>query len=743
SVDWSREAFTMDEARSRAVRHAFVHLYKKRLIYRGKRIVNWCPRCLTAISDIEVEHREVEGKLYFVKYPIKDGGGAITIATTRPETILADVAVAVNPEDKRYNGRIGTTALLPIPGMPRELPIIGDAAVDKEFGTGALKITPAHDPVDFEIGQRHGLKMVECLDEKAQVPGEWEGQSFGRYKGMDRFQARKAVVEDLHAAGLVEKEESYSHSVGHCSRCDTMVEPRLSFQWFLKMRPLADAALEAMRTGKGPTFVPEQRANEYGRWLTDIRDWCISRQLWWGHRIPVWRCETCNSYIASVADPDACDNCNGTKLVAEEDVLDTWFSSGLWPFSVFGWPDETEDLKRFYPTSVLVTGYDIITFWVSRMVIFGLEFTGQAPFREVYIHGLIRDISGRKMSKSGGNVIDPLEVIEDVGIDSLRFAFGYAIPKGQDILLSKDKLDGARKFMNKLWNASRLLLSYTEAKSAPGSPPEVNETMDRWIVSRLSGTAATVTREMDAYRFREATHAIYEFVWGDFCDWYLEALKPRLRSDEAKVKREALACGLFVLRHILKLLHPFAPYVTEELWRHLPGSSGLLAHADWKFPILLDAEAEAWFSRLSETVRAVRALKTDLGIPSAQKVDVFAEGFSDSDPALIAHLAFVKEIHTVPPAAPPKMALVTVAGKTRWMLPVAQQDHIATKIEGTQKEIETLEGRIRKLEGRLNDGKFVRSAPEDVVQSVRNSAAHLKQDLQAAQERLARLTSAL
>ena len=562
SCDWSRERFTMDAGLSRAVREVFVRLYREGLIYRGDYIINWCPRCETALSDLEAEHEETKGFLYYIKYPLADGSGTLTVATTRPETLLGDTAVAVNPDDERYGRYVGQYVTVPIVG--RKVPVIGDTYVDTAFGTGVLKVTPAHDLNDFEIGRRCALEVVKVIDEKGLM-----NKAALHYEGMDRFECRQKIVEELDEKGLLEKTEPYDLGVGKCYRCKTVVEPTLSLQWFLKMKPLADPAIEAVRDHR-VKIVPEMWEKVYFEWMENIRDWCISRQIWWGHRIPVWYCDACDKMYVSVEDLTVCETCGGA-LRRESDVLDTWFSSALWPFTTLGWPEETDDLKAFYPTSLLITGFDILFFWVARMIMMGLRFKGDVPFREVYIHALVRDAEGKKMSKSKGNVIDPLIMIDEYGTDAFRFSLTMLAAQGRDILLSEERVEGARNFMNKVWNASKFAFSFIEGMEPAPEKKKSTFLPDRWIRSRAQKVIDEVRSSIDTYRFNDAATGLYSFVWREFCDWYLELIKPNLYGKVTAFDDAATRNTLYrTLADILKLLHPITPYITEELYARLP-----------------------------------------------------------------------------------------------------------------------------------------------------------------------------
>lgn len=620
SCDWTRECFTMDEGLSRAVRAAFVHLYEKGLIYRGKYLVNWCPRCGTAISDLEVEHEEERGKLYWVRYPLavrkgsRGKGGYIEVATTRPETILGDTAVAVNPNDERYKGLVGKTAILPVLG--RRIPIIADRVVAMEFGTGAVKVTPGHDPNDYEIGQRHNLPIVNAMN-----PDGTMSEEAGPYAGLDRYEARERLLADLEREGLLIKVEDHLHAPGRCQRCRTMIEPLISEQWFIKIKPLAERALDVVRNGR-IEIIPERFTKVYYNWLEDIRDWCISRQLWWGHRIPVWYCNDCQALIVSIDEPRECTSCMGTNLRQDPDILDTWFSSALWPFSTLGWPDDTEDLRYFYPTTVMETAYDILFFWVARMTMMGLECGGDIPFHIIYLHGLVRDEHGEKMSRSKGNVIDPLEVMDEYGTDALRFTLMTGSTPGNDMRLSMQQVEASRNFANKIWNAARFVTSnLPEEYGLPeGDPWERDLTLpDRWILSRHNRLTREVNRLMEGYQFGEAGRQIYEFLWGEYCDWYIEASKVALYGDDEKAKERTRHVLVYVLERTLRLLHPFMPFVTEEIWQHLPHEGESIMVAPWLEAGPVDEEVEQAQQEIWDLVRAIRNRKAEERWPAGEK----------------------------------------------------------------------------------------------------------------------------
>ena len=708
SVDWSRERFTMDDGLSEAVRKSFVDLYKQGLIYRGKYIVNWCPRCATVLSDEEVEHEDEKGAFYHIKYPIKGSEEYVVIATTRPETMLADTAVAVYPSDERYEGIAGKTVILPL--MNREIPIIQDRYVDPSFGTGALKVTPAHDPNDFQIGLRHGLEVIEVIDKDARI-----NENGGKYRGLDRYEARKQVVKDLEKQGFLIKVEPMVHAVGRCYRCETIVEPSLSDQWYVKVGPLAKRAIEAVEQGD-VVFFPETWKKVYLNWMHEIRDWCISRQLWWGHRVPVWYCDDCNEIIVEEHDPEFCPRCGSRKLRQDEDVLDTWFSSQLWPFTTLGWPEKTSDLKAFYPTSVLVTAFDIIFFWVARMIMAGYHFMGDKPFDHVYITRLIRDKNGRKMSKSLGNGIDPLDVIEEHGTDAMRFTLAILAAQNHDIKLDVRFFDTYKKFANKIWNASRFVLLNMEGFEKM----EIDETKlaveDRWIMSRLAKSVTAVESSIDVYDFPTASKTIYSFFWNEFCDWYIESVKPRLNrgAEDRAVAQNVL---IKILDASLRMLHPFMPYITEEIWQRLPGSEGLLISSEWpEFDESdFDDASENEFSRIMEIVRGIRNVKAEMNIPPSSKTDVYCLGREiDSEVLkLVSHLSNSNEIG--------RRDEKTSGSVSAW----ADNENTLYVVLGeidTEAEIQRLQGKLEKerndltrTKSKLENKSFVDNAPEEVV----------------------------
>jgi valyl-tRNA synthetase len=748
SCDWTRERFTMDAGLSRAVRVAFVRLYNRGLIYRGTRMINWCPRCRTALSDLEVEHQDVATKLYYVHYPLVplDGETApayISVATTRPETILGDTAVVVNPDDPRYTALIGRLAVLPALG--RRIPIIADAVVDPRFGTGAVKVTPAHDPTDYEIGQRHHLMAINVISEDGRM-----NDAAGPYAGLDRLECRRRLLADLERDGLLVKVEDYTHSVGHCDRCGTVVEPSISEQWFVKIEPLAKPAMEAVRDGR-IRFIPERFGKVYLNWMENIRDWCISRQLWWGHRIPVWYCGDRGHLNVVVDAPTKCAKCGSTSLVQDEDVLDTWFSSGLWPFSTLGWPDDTADLRYFYPTNVMETGYDILPLWVSRMIMLGIECMGDVPFRQVYLHGLLRDSDGKKMSKSKGNVANPLDVVAKYGTDALRFTILTGSSPGNDMKLSEDKLEGSRNFVNKLWNAARFVVTtaredYAAAMALGQADPRLT-LADRWILSRCSRVIADVTRLFEEFEFSEAGHMLHEFVWSEFCDWFIEIAKLRLRGDADRIDRlTALHVLDRVLTDILKMLHPFAPYVTEAIWEYLPGRPSPLIIAAWPTAGETDAAAEIDIDLLTGIVKAIRNARTEMNVEPARRIEAIAvSGGSarllEGERAIVAALARV-EPYTVVEALleRPHQALQIIVGDVEIYLPLAAMLDIAAETERLEGELAGLSGQVDRLRARLADAGFTSKAPAAIVEKERGRLAEFADRADRLRARLAALT---
>jgi valyl-tRNA synthetase len=747
SCDWSREKFTMDPGPSKAVRTVFVRLYEKGLIYRGERIINWCPRCRTALSDLETDHKDLQGNLYYVNYEMADEEGHITVATTRPETILGDTAVAVNPHDERYAKLIGKSVILPY--VNRRVPVIADDAIDIAFGTGVVKMTPAHDPVDFEVAQRHNLPSINILNPDATL-----NENAGPYKGLDRFEARKQILADLEKDGLLIKTEPHTHAVGHCQRCGTVIEPLASKQWFVKMAPLARPAIDAVTNGK-ITIIPERFNKVYLNWMENIRDWCISRQLWWGHRIPVWYCKDCEQMTVSVTDPESCA-CGSHNLEQDPDVLDTWFSSGLWTHSTLGWPDDTEDLNYFYPTTVMETAYDILFFWVARMIMMGIEDMHEAPFRWVYLHGLIRDEHGEKMSKTKGNVINPLDALEQYGTDAMRFALLNGTTPGNDSKLSKDKLESGQNFANKLWNATRFVLKSVADKG--GKPADYcgvfngisGKTLpfeDRWIISRLNHTIASVTDMMENFQFGEAERTVYDFLWGDFCDWYIELAKVRLRSPDA-VSPVPLLVG--ILETSLRLLHPFMPFVTEELWQHIKGSDAGDSIMVASFPQAdlnaYDAEAERVMGSLIEIIHGIRNTRAQYKVEMNKWIEsqIYA---GDLTGALKPYVDSIKSLGRTQPvvfltAKPEKKddkTLALVLKEVEVYIPMASMIDLEAETARLNKEADGAKAELVRMETRLADGNFLSKAPPAVVDKERLKLAELKDRVARLNEQIEKL----
>ena len=718
SCDWSRERFTMDEGLSRAVREVFVRLYQKDLIYKGKYIINWCPRCHTALSDLEVDHEDSAGKLYFVSYPFEDGEGTLTVATTRPETILGDVAIAVHPRDERNRPFVGRRVRVPLTG--RTVPVLEDNMVDPEFGTGCVKITPAHDPNDFLVGQRHGLEQIQVIDGEGIM-----NEAAGIYAGKDRFEARKLVVAALEQEGLLLRIEDHQHAVGHCYRCKSVVEPFLSEQWFVRAKPLADRGVQAVREGR-IRFVPEQWTNTYYQWMENVRDWCISRQLWWGHRIPAWTCAACGHITVASEDPSACEKCGATELTQDEDVLDTWFSSALWPFSTLGWPEKTPELATYYPTSLLVTGFDIIFFWVSRMIMMGLEFMDEVPFREVYIHALIRDEHGQKMSKSKGNVVDPLDIIDEFGADALRFTLAALTGQGRDILLGRSRIETYRFFMNKLWNASRFaLMNLEDGPEADVSSEDDLRLHDRWILRRCREVAKETTSHLSGYFYAEAARGLYDFVWSELCDWYLEMAKPALRGEEGEARRRATQKALRkVFRTTLLLLHPFVPFVTEELWMSFGFGVRPLDQERWpEDPVNGDEETKPEMVLLQDVVRTLRNLRAEARIAPSQTVPsarlvIPAEGerrVVEAHQDLACLLAKVDHLEVLSGGDKPARSLAAIAQNFAIYLEVGTLLDVDAEIRRLEGERAKLARDVELCEHKLKDEKFLSRAPEEVV----------------------------
>ncbi len=734
SCDWERSRFTMDEGLSRAVRHVFVSLYEKDLIYKGSRIINWCPHCVTALSDVEVEYQDKPGSLWHIRYPIQgEQGRYVIVATTRPETMLGDTGVAVNPADGRYADIVGKKCVLPLVG--REMPIVADEYVDMAFGTGCVKMTPAHDPNDFEVGLRRNLETIRVLDDHGKVV-----EGYGKYSGMDRYEARKAIVADLEEQGYLVKVEPHQHNVGTCSRCHSDVEPLISAQWFVKMEPLAREALRVVREGE-TKFVPDRFSKTYINWMENVRDWCISRQLWWGHRIPAWTCEECGKLTVSETDPAECCHCGSARIRQEDDVLDTWFSSALWPFSTLGWPENTEDLQYFYPTDVLVTGYDIIFFWVARMIFSACEHTGRPPFHTVFIHGLIRDDKGRKMSKSLGNGIDPLEIAEKYGADALRFNLVTGNSPGNDMRFYTERCEAMRNFANKIWNASRfLMMNLTIDKCAL---PAKLELEDKWILSRLNRAVSEITENMDRYELGVAAQKIYDFIWDDYCDWYIELTKTRLQGEDgdSKVRAQQVLCH--VLIQMLKLLHPFMPFITEEIWQALPhgeeaGEGGFLMLQDWpKASPEMDFPAEEKAMELiMDAIRAVRTRRSEMNVPPSKKARLTVatmeqETFTLGVPFL-KKLAYASQVEVVPFAQARTDADAAQAGQVtivthaaQLSIPLGELVDLEKERARVEKELKKNTAELDKLNAKLRNPGFVNKAPEHVVAAERERAVNL------------------
>ncbi len=719
SCDWSRERFTMDEGLSAAVKEVFVTLYERGLVYKGKYLVNWCASCGTALADDEVEHQELEGRMYHYYYPLEDGTGKLEIATTRPETMLGDTALAVNPDDTRYKAFVGKKVKLPL--TDRIIPVIADSYVDTTFGTGVVKITPAHDPNDWAISERHGLEKINILSED----GTLNSNCPAKYRGMKVKEARKAVIEDLQKEGLYIKDVEHRHQVGHCYRCHNVIEPYMSEQWFVKMKPLAEKALEAWKKGE-IAFYPKKWENTYRHWLENIRDWCISRQLWWGHRIPVWYCRDCGEMIVSRENPAKCGKCGGSNLRQDEDVLDTWFSSWLWPFSTLGWPEKTDDIKYFFPTTTLVTAYDIIFFWVSRMIMVSLEFMGEVPFRDIYIHGLIRDKNGRKMSKSLGNGIDPLEIVKEYGADAFKFTLTFLAAQGQDILVDTESFKLGSKFANKLWNASRYILMNLEGRTINDYGSTAKNDIDRWIIHRLNKTALETEKAIKSYRFNDAAKAVYEYFWDDFCDWYIEASKLSLYSDDEKEKDRAITVLLYVLSETLKLLHPFLSFITEEIYLKIPGNTESIVNS--AYPAYdeknNDEKLAGDMQLIQDVIRQVRTLRSEFTIPPSKKIRLMircdrgfqALDFFRNNTALIRLLVASSEVEFTQ-TKPAGGGNIAVAG-AGYEAYVAVRDviDVPMEIEKLKKEIDKADKLYKRTEGKLSNPEFISKAPAEIIE---------------------------
>ena len=732
SCDWDRERFTLDEGCSKAVREVFCKLYDKGLIYRGERIINWCPHCLTSISDAEVEYEDQAGHFWHLRYPFKDGSGYLELATTRPETLLGDTAVAVNPNDERYKGMVGKTLILPI--VHREIPVIADDYVDIEFGTGVVKITPAHDPNDFEVGLRHNLEVINVLTPDAKIVDDYP-----KYAGMDRYEARKAIVEDLEAEGALVEIEDYSHNVGTCYRCGTTVEPRVSKQWFVKMEPLAKPAVEVVRNGE-VKFVPERFDKTYFHWMENIKDWCISRQLWWGHRIPAYYCDDCGEVMVSAQEVHTCSKCGSNHVHQDPDTLDTWFSSALWPFSTLGYPDDTKELEYFYPTDTLVTGYDIIFFWVARMIFSGVEHMGQVPFHTVLIHGLVRDAQGRKMSKSLGNGIDPLLVIDQYGADALRFTLATGNAPGNDMRFSDEKVKASRNFANKLWNAARFVLMYLgNDYSYPGLPKDL-AIEDKWILSKVNTLAKEVTDNLERFELGIAVAKLYDFIWDVFCDWYIEIAKIRLQSGEGADTAKAVL--VYVLTDILKLLHPFMPFITEEIYQAIPHDTESIMISKWPEydPTLSFADEEAQMEKIMDAIRAIRNRRAEMNIPPSKKSKVYVEtAFADVfavGSEFIKRLAYASDVEIADAFGDLGNTVTIVTNDAKIYIPLGDLVDFEAEAKRLQKELAAAEEKLAFINKKLDNPGFVNKAPEKVVQQNRDEAAKLT-------EKIANLRSSL
>lgn len=743
SCDWDRERFTMDEGCSKAVKEVFVNLYNKGLIYQGSRIINWCPHCITALSDAEVEHAEQAGHFWHIKYPIKDSDDYVIIATTRPETLFGDTAVAVNPEDERYKDLVGKMLVLPLVG--REIPVIADEYVDKEFGTGCVKITPAHDPNDFEVGQRHNLAQIKVMNDDATM-----NSYAGKYEGMDRYECRKAMIKDLEDEGLLVKVEDHSHNVGQCYRCGTTVEPIVSKQWFVKMKPLAQPAIDAVKNGD-TQFVPEHFEKVYFHWLENIRDWCISRQLWWGHRIPAFYCDDCGEIVVTKEDSAVCPKC-GKEMRQDPDTLDTWFSSALWPFSTLGWPDKTEELDYFYPTSVLVTGYDIIPFWVMRMMFSALEHTGEVPFKHVFIHGLVRDSQGRKMSKSLGNGIDPLEIVDQYGADALRFTLATGNAPGNDMRFYWERVEASRNFANKVWNASRFIMMNdpdNKIKTTDEQPDNLTAA-DKWILSKMNHLIAEVTENMEKYELGIAVAKLNDFIWEEFCDWYIEMVKPRLYNDEDTTKNAAIWTLKTVLIDALKLLHPYMPFITEEIFCNIQDDEESIMISSWpvydekfNFP-----DEEVAIQTIKEAVRNIRNVRAQMNVAPSRKAKVYVvsedaliRDIFENGRVFFATLAYASEVavQSDKSGIPDDAVSAVIPGAVLY-IPFAELVDIDKEIERLKKEEGRLNGEIKRCEGMLGNEKFISKAPQAKIDEEKAKLEKYQQMLAQVRERLQALT---
>ena len=745
SCDWERERFTMDEGLSKAVRTVFVKLYEDGLIYRDNRLINWCPRCHTALSDIEVEHEDQKGHLWHIRYPVAgEPGRFVVVATTRPETMLGDTAVAVHPEDERYGDLVGKKVLLPL--LNREIPVVADDYVDREFGTGVVKITPAHDFNDFEVGLRHGLDKINVLDESGIINAAGH-----QYEGMDRFAARARIVSELEAAGLLEKIDDHPMSVGGCYRCKTVVEPYLSLQWYVKVAPLAERALEAVKSGK-TRILPKQWENTYYDWMENIRDWCISRQIWWGHRIPAWFCDHCDGVTVSMETPGKCSKCGSDELRQETDVLDTWFSSALWPFSTMGWPDQTDELKTFYPTTCLVTGFDILFFWVARMMMMGLHFMDKVPFTDVYIHALVRDAQGHKMSKSKGNVIDPLTVIDEYGTDAFRFTLAAFAAQGRDIKLAEERIAGYRNFCNKVWNAARFTLMNLEGFNPDGLTLQKMELSqgDKWILHRLNETARIVDETLTGYRYNESAMALYQFTWSEFCDWYLELSKQDIYNGTPERKQAVQYVLWYTLENLLRLLHPFMPFITEEIWQALPGTKTTPTIMQAPYPATLAEQSfpedAAGMERIMAVIGGIRNIRGEMEVPPSKQIAVILSCESEASQLLMKHnesaiisLARVSDLAIGHRIEKPEDASIQVAGDVQIFVPLKGLVDVAAEEERLLKEIGKIDKEIEMFSKKLESPAFVDRAPAEIVAKERQKLADVTEKKLVLEESLGKI----
>ena len=735
SCDWERERFTLDEGCSTAVREVFVRLYQKELIYRGERIINWCPNCLTSISDAEVVYSESDGNFWHLRYPVKDSDEYLQLATTRPETLLGDTAVAVHPDDERYKHLVGKTVILPLVG--REIPIVADSYVEMDFGTGVVKITPAHDPNDFEVGLRHNLPVINVMTDDAKI-----NELGGKYQGMDRYEARKAMVADLEAEGFLVKVEPLKHNVGACYRCNSVVEPRVSKQWFVKMAPLAEPAVEAVKNGD-IKFIPSRLEKIYFNWMENIKDWCISRQLWWGHRIPAWYCKDCGEIIVSRTDPDKCSKCGSENIVQDEDTLDTWFSSALWPFSTLGWPEEKIDLKYFYPTNTLVTGYDIIFFWVARMIFSGLEYTDSVPFNTVLFHGIVRDANGLKMSKSLGNGIDPLVEIEKYGADALRFTLATGNTPGNDMRYSPERVEASRNFANKIWNAARFLLMNLKSSEEMELPKNL-ALEDKWILSKYNQLIKDVTENLDKYELGLAVAKLYDFIWDVFCDWYIELSKSRLNGDDENAANTARSVLVYVFTGVLKLLHPFMPFITEEIWQSLPHSGDSIMISKWpEYTDELNFGADAEnFEKVITVIRAIRNRRSEMNVPPSKKAKICIatdtkEIYEDAA-AFISRLASGSSVEVADNYDMPD-AVVVITDSAKVYIPLNELVDFTAELARLNKELEAANKDKAFYEGKLNNPGFVAKAPEAVVNQQRELLAKTLDKISLLEESISKI----